>query len=116
MLSASEPLATACLAHALDAATKMSPAPELVLSDNEPVDPEHYLRFGDFRVRRYENNLVIALEPDDDETPEQTLERWSDKIRSHVAENTEILRGYLRWRLGQIMARRSDRQQPRQVI
>lgn len=91
-------------------------APELVLSDNEPVNPKDYFRAGNFRLRRYECNLVPALVPFTDETPAQTNARWRDAIRAHVADYAQTIRGYLRWRLDQIMSRRPGWALPRQVI
>ena len=42
--------------------------------------------------------------------------RWRDQIRSHVADYSLILQGYLRWRLSQAMERWPGREKPRQVI
>jgi hypothetical protein len=90
--------------------------PELLLSEQEPVNLESYFRVGKFRMRRYENMLVITLRPEADETPEKTRERWSEAIHSHVADYADIIQGYLRWRVGQAAARRPGRPPPRQMI
>jgi hypothetical protein len=92
------------------------PDPELILSDNEPADLLHFFRFGNFRLRRYESSLVITLRPHEDEKPEKTNERWSESIRSHVADYSDIIQGYLRRRVSQAMERWPGRPPPRQVI
>jgi hypothetical protein len=115
LMAANNPWQAACFAKTI-AATTTPPGAELVLSANEPVHPEHYLRFGNFRLRRYEANFVITLRPHEGETPAETNERWSGKIRGHVADYGEILHGYLRRRVGQAMAQWPGREQPRQVI
>jgi hypothetical protein len=91
-------------------------APESVLSENEPSDPEHYLRIGNFRLRRYENNIALTLRPYADETPEETNERWRDAIRAHVTDYAKIIQGYLRLRLSEQSQRPHGIEQPRQVI
>ena len=116
LLAAHNPWEAASLAATLHAPTKMPPAAELVLSPNEPAEPEHYLRWGDFRIRRYEANLVITLRPQEGEKPGATHERWSGRIRDHVVEYGEILQGYMRWRMGQALERRPGREWPLQVI
>jgi hypothetical protein len=98
--------------------SEVAPAPhatELVLSENEPTDPEHYFRIGNFRMRRYENNIALTLRPYAGETPEQTNERWRDAIRAHVTDYAQIIRGYMQWRLSQVMPRWAGREKPRQV-
>jgi hypothetical protein len=98
------------------AAGHIPPEVILVPSSKEPADLEHYLRIGDFRMRRYENNLVITLKPYENETPSETNERWRDKIRAHLTDYAEIILGYLRWRVRRDTARWPGREQPRQVI
>ena len=84
----------------------------LVLSNNEPADLTSYVRWGNFRLRRYENSLVIYLRPWEDETPEATLTRWRDAIKEHLAskENEEMFRQYLRFRVAQIKPSTEPRQ------
>ena len=86
----------------------------VVLSDNEPVDMKRYVRWGNYRLRRFENNLVVYLTPREKETPQETAERWRDRIKEHVRENAPLLLGYLRMRLGQIEP--VQREPARQVI
>jgi hypothetical protein len=91
-------------------------ARELILSENEPVQLDHYFRAGNFRLRRYENSFVIALVPEEDETEEQTKARLGDKIRTHVADYKSILLGYMAWRLRIVLADRSGRPRPHEII
>jgi hypothetical protein len=115
ILAATNPWESACLAETI-AATPVPPPAELLLSANEPVHLERYLRWGNFRLRRYEAGFVITLRPHEGESAAETHERWSGRIRGHVAEYGEILQGYLRWRVGQAMAQWPRREQPRQLI
>jgi hypothetical protein len=84
----------------------------IVLSDNEPADMKRFVRWGNYRLRRFENNLVVYLTPREKETPQETAERWRDRIKENVSENAPLLQGYLRTRLRQI----EQREPPRQVI
>ncbi len=104
------------LCQASRGAAEIPPNPVLVRSENEPADPSHYFRVGNFRLRRYENNLVITLTPHAGETDQEVAARWSETIRSHVAEYADILHGYVRWRLRQDSVRWPGRGPPRQVI
>ena len=83
----------------------------VVLSDNEPADLTSYVRWGKFRLRRFEGNLVIDLSPRENEKPAETAERFRDRIKAYVHEHAELLLAYLRWRLEQ-----SKQTPPRQVI
>ena len=71
---------------------------KVVLSDNEPADLMRYARWGNFRLRRFENNLVIYLTPRDDEKPGETA-GGHDRIKESVSDQAEVLLAYLRWRL-----------------
>lgn len=95
---------------------EMAWAPETFLSPNEPADLEHYLRIGFFRLRRYENNLVLYLRPYEGETEEEKVQRWRTRIQGHVSEYGGMLHAYARWRLPQAMASLPGRSEPRQVI
>jgi hypothetical protein len=86
----------------------------VVLSDNEPVDMKRYFRFGNYRLRRFENNLVVYLTPRENETPQEIADRWRDRIKEHVNENAALLLGYLRMRMRQIEP--APGEPPRQVI
>jgi len=99
-----------------DEAGKALHKPELLLSQNEPADPNHFLRIGNFRMRRFECNFILTLRPYEDEAPEKTKERWSGAIRTHVKDYEEIIRGFLSWWLGQAMSQWPSREQPRQAI
>ncbi len=109
-----------CLAFALAARDPRIAPPlpgvELLLSDNEPADPHHFLRVGRFRVRRYESNIILYLARAADESDAEARQRWAKSIREHLDENAEQLRAYLRWRLAVYQRRQPGRQAPRQVI
>jgi hypothetical protein len=118
LLAARHGYEAACLGALIHSAEKMPLVSELALSENEPPNPEHYFRIGNFRMRRYETNIVITLRPyeEDGEKPEKTNQRWSDRIHAHVADYADIILGYLHWSLDQAAARQSNREPPRQVI
>ncbi|GEM_PF-6606760 len=84
---------------------------KVVLSDNEPRDMDRYFRWGNFRLRKFENALFPYLRPRDEETPREIVERYRDKIKEFTKENADMLGGYVRYRLKQ-----SREAQPRQVI
>jgi hypothetical protein len=105
-------------AHALNAALtpRLPRPPDLVLSDNEPVDRERFFRLGNFRLRRFENNLLPSLYDYANERPEDRNERWRKRIQQHVEEYSPHLLGYVQWRWEQIEGRFADRPRPRQFI
>ncbi len=88
----------------------MPQAKELWLSDNEPPDINHFLRIGNFRLRRFENNLALDLVPD------ESAERWREKIENYLKSEGYLVLPYLKWRLGQIQRKTPDRPRPKQVI
>ena len=121
------PLATLAAADPLQAATlwqaflgqpqRMPAAPETFLSDNEPRDLHGYVRWGNFRLRRYENNLALILLYWSEETVKETEERWRDRIERHVRENYDILLAYMRWRVDALLPKNdSSVDRPSQVI
>ncbi|MCI0681594.1 MAG: hypothetical protein L0Y71_05790 [Gemmataceae bacterium] len=110
LLLSDEPLPDAPV-HATDAPGNYDVRGKIVLSDNEPADMTRYFRWGSFRLRRLENNLVVYLSPDDSETAAAMAERFRERIKSHVAEYDEALLAYLRWRL-----KAQGAAPPRQVI
>src|SRR5262245_9998748 len=86
----------------------------VVTSDNEPADMKRYFRWGNYRLWRFENNLVVYLTPRENETPQETAERWRDRIKEHVSEYAALLLGYMRIRMRQIEPVPGE--PPRQVI
>ncbi|MBX9678585.1 MAG: hypothetical protein K2X38_07455 [Gemmataceae bacterium] len=68
-------------------------------SDNEPPNPTSYLRVGNFRLRRIENNLTLTLREWEGETDEDKKKRWASKIKEFIDEYERILAAYLRWRV-----------------
>ena len=86
----------------------------VVMSNNEPADMKRFFRWGNYRLRRFENNLVVYLTPRENETPQETAERWRDRIKEHVSEYAALLLGYMRIRMRQIEP--APGEPPRQVI
>ncbi len=104
-LAADGPLQAVVLHAAAGTAAPSRPAPKpvLLLSDNEPRDVHSFLRWGQFRTRKYENNLELMLrvvkDDDDPETEAQAHVRWRKTIRKHVAKEWDTMQAYFRWRL-----------------
>jgi hypothetical protein len=85
-------------------------APEVLLSDNEPADPEHYFRFGQFRVRRFEGQLDVTF------SPEASPEDRRAAIRKRVDAVGKAMRHYLLWRWREFERRHPGRPRPEQII
>jgi hypothetical protein len=85
-------------------------SPEVLLSDNEPAEPTHYFRFGQFRIRRFEGQLDVTLSPD--ESPED----WRTTIHNRVEADGKAMRCYLLWRWREFQRRHPDRPRPSQII
>jgi hypothetical protein len=115
LLSTGSPLGALALGG-LTVNQAMLKAPELVLSDNEPPNIECYFRAGNFRLRRFENNITLDLASDGQETPQQTAELWRDKISKYLRENGYLVLPYMKWRLRQIQNKNPSWPKPRQVI
>ena len=90
--------------------------PELLLSDNEPADPNRFFRWGQFRLRKYESNLDVVLRVKKDEPLAEAVDRWRDRIREKVAKEWDTTLAYLKWRCREYMARHPRRPWPSQVI
>jgi len=91
---------------------------KLWLSDNEPTNIEKFFRLGNFRIRRFENNLALDLVPKEEETPEETAQRWREKIQKYLKDSDYgyLVRPYMEWRLRQIQRKTREETQPRQLI
>jgi hypothetical protein len=91
--------------------------PELLLSDNEPRDPNCFFRLGDFRLRKYESHLDVLLTLHDDEATEAAAaERWRLRIEEKLDTDGKDLLAYLRWRWRKFRQAHPDRPTPSQVI
>src|SRR5207244_1249452 len=87
VLAARDPLQGAALAAALKRPPKtMALPPEELHSANEPADPDHFLRVGNFRLRRYEGNVYIVLRPYAGETELEIHQEWNKRIKEHLSD------------------------------
>jgi hypothetical protein len=86
-----------------------------LLSDNEPRDPRHFIRFGGFRLRRYESNIDASLDsPDKD--PDAVVDGWRETIEDRVRTHWRLMHGYMQWRLRQWSQKHAELPPPKQVI
>jgi hypothetical protein len=84
--------------------------PSLVLlSDNEPSDPNHYFRIGMFRVRRFESQLEVDLPPGESRV------EWRTTIQNRVNEAGSTMKFYLSWRQRVFAERHPDRPPATQI-
>jgi hypothetical protein len=122
LLAATNPLEVAALDLARESVSTPAHPEELFLSDNEPLDRQHFFRVGKFRTRRYESNLIPYLTQrqgdsgDKAETEAEARERWVGYIRDHVNDNGDQMLAYVKWRLAVWQQQHPDRPAPRQVI
>lgn len=91
-------------------------AAEMLPSENEPKNLHRYLRFGNFRLRRFEANLDPGLSLDEGQTIDEATNDWAERIESHVQHEWRAIIAYLRWRVQIYMRAHPDRPMPRQVV
>jgi hypothetical protein len=89
---------------------------ELLLSDNEPADPNHFFRLGDFRLRKYESHIDVILTLHDDELTEAAAGRWRRLIEDKMDTDAKDMLAYLQWRWRRFQQAHPDRPTPSQVI
>lgn len=73
------------------------PPPVLLLSENEPADPNRFFRLGHYRLRRYESTIDVAPPPGQPFGPHGEV--WAALVERAVREGAGPMRTYLRWRL-----------------
>lgn len=89
---------------------------DLMLSDNEPKDIHDFFRYGKCRVRRFEGQLYLNTQPEDDETEDDLKGRLTRRMRKYLGENHGAAYQYLRWRLDIWKRQNPDANAPKQVI
>ena len=90
--------------------------PVLLLSDNEPRDVANYLRFGHFRLRRFESNIDAGFSVDTDKTEEDMQDSWRQTVFQKVKDQALTMRAYLEWRLNRYLEEHPGLDIPKQVI
>jgi hypothetical protein len=91
--------------------------PILLPALNEPDDVNWFLRYRDFRIRKYESACTPAPARED-LAFDPRGERWANRIESEVSENGDNMLAYLRWRWQQYQREHpgEDLPPPTQVI
>jgi hypothetical protein len=88
----------------------------LLLSDNEPHDVTRYLRFGYFRLRRFESNIDVGFTIDTDKSAEEMQDRWRQNVFKKVKDQALAMRAYLEWRVNRYRDEHPEAAMPRQAI
>jgi hypothetical protein len=93
-----------------------SPRAEFLLSENEPEDIHHFVRFGNARLRRYEGRLYADTQPKGKESSVDLAARLSKEMQALVRDNDETAVAYLRWRMDGWQRAHPDTPAPKQVV
>jgi hypothetical protein len=89
--------------------------PVLLLSVNEPADPDRFVRLGHFRLRRYESTLDLAPPPGG--APfDPRGEDWAAAVERHVRAEAEPMLAYLRWRVAAFERQRPELSPPTEAV
>jgi hypothetical protein len=97
-----------------DMARAPGPVRLIWLSANEPADRRCFVRWGGYRIRRFETALETCLRQQG--THEETMSEWEEAIRNRVHRERYEIAVFLRWKLRQLRAQHPDWPPPRQVI
>ena len=89
---------------------------EVVRSENEPADIHGFIRYSNCRIRRFEGQLYLNLQPYEDESKTTTGERTSRRVRNLCRDYHDFVLAYMRWRLRAWQAAHPDKPAPKQVI
>jgi hypothetical protein len=87
----------------------------VVFSDNEPVDIQKYIKFGHFRLRRYESSIDIAPASADKER-DAVVDGWREEIESRVRDRWRLMQAYMKWQMQHLLKKNPGLPEPRQVI
>lgn len=90
--------------------------PLLLLNTDSPADLSSYVRLGYSRFRKYENNIVVRIYRNQDDTDEQARNRWGRAIRASFHEQSDTMLAYLAWRWRQLREEDATLPLPAQVI
>jgi len=74
-----------------------------------------YVKFGRFRLRRYESNIDVSLASPDKE-PDAVVDSWRENIEDRVRDRWRLIEAYLQWQLRRWSQKHPDLPQPKQVI
>ncbi len=87
----------------------------ILFSENEPRDRQDYMKFGHFRLRRYESCIDISPASGDKE-PDNVVDVWREDIESKVRDRWRLMHAYMSWQLGRLLKDHPELPEPRQVI
>src|SRR5262245_25331388 len=89
---------------------------ELLRSENEPADVNHFFRLGRFRLRRYEASLDIGLHLPEGKSADDMSDQWRQRVEKHVRQKWREIHAYLRLRVRSFLHDYPDLPRPRQAI
>jgi hypothetical protein len=95
------------------------PPPDSVVwlpSENAPLDPNNYFKFGKVRVRRYEGEFYLDALPYRDEPRDEAEARMTRRMQKLVRNSDDPALRYLQWRLMAWQRAHPDQPRPRQVL
>jgi len=82
---------------------------------NEPEDINCFLRYKNFRVRKYEE-LIMITPPRTNGVFDPHSEAWRDRIADSVHDNGDNMKAYVRWRWLEYRRGHDDLPEPTQII
>ncbi|QDU92620.1 hypothetical protein [Lignipirellula cremea] len=87
-----------------------------LLSENEPSNPDSYLRFGGNRLRSIEQNLAPGFSWRAGESELDAQTRWGQQIQDKLAREYDILQAWVALRVEAFLDLHSDAPAPSEVI
>jgi hypothetical protein len=87
----------------------------ILFSDNEPRDKQRFVKFGHFRMRRYESCIDISP-TSADKKPDAVVDVWREDIESRIRDRWPLMQAYMSWQLRRLLKDYPELPEPRQVI
>jgi hypothetical protein len=85
-------------------------------SENAPLDPNDFVKFGAFRMRRYEGEFYVDAQPYEDEPRADAEGRMTRRMKKLVADSHDPALRYMQSRLNKWRRQHPDQPPPKQVL
>jgi len=115
--------------HTVQETQEKAPLPrvKMLISDNEPDDIHNYFRTGKCRLRRFEGQVYVTLQPREKaaatekkpkimETPDEVASESTRRVRRVVNDWHDVTLAYMKWRVKMWQAANPLEPGPKQVI